>query len=148
MDDLKIGDPVVIGSVSAIVTALAGAVVVLFKVIMKAHNEQVASLSRMLLQSLNIAEVTANRKRAAEGKPPLEVLADVVPEHTSPPTTKQVISADTETIKARVAKVGLELEVPPLTDIEKKMLVITGDKMEVTTLSAEVEKATEKKEDV
>jgi hypothetical protein len=57
-------------------------------------------------------EEATNRARAAKGEPPLMTLAAVVPEHSSPTTTRQQEIAATATLRARLVAATLALGLP------------------------------------
>lgn len=58
-------------------------------------------------------EKAVNRKRAAEGLAPFEVMKPVVPEHSSPVTLAQQQTADISTMRARLVAATKELGLPP-----------------------------------
>lgn len=75
-------------------------------------NYRIDALTGIAKSSTSASEIATNRLRAREGKPPLHRIADVVPEHSSPVTPKQEAAGELATLRARVAAVATELDLP------------------------------------
>lgn len=128
--------------IGSIVTALAGAIGLLFKTLMKAKDDQNAQIieamkvqSEQLLKDKEILyadlkrerdsfrsmtvsavanlEIVANLIRRERGLAPLEKVAPVVPESNSPPTAQQIIAAEIATLRARIVAACLAVDFPP-----------------------------------
>lgn len=107
---------VVIGT---LLTALAGAVAVLFKMLTANRDAEIVALKanaaswEEMAKELGInIEKAVNRKRAAEGLAPFEVIKPIVPEHSSPVTMQQQSTADIGTMRARLVAAAKELNLP------------------------------------
>lgn len=106
--------------IGVLMSALAGVVVLLFKLLLAAKDAQIAELTtdrniyRQAAQdAMRVAEVATNKLRKERGLPPLPLLAAVVPEHQSPPSAKQIAVAELATLRALMVVIMAELELPP-----------------------------------
>lgn len=109
-----------LGVITTLVVALAGVCVFLFRLLLKAKDDRITELCHerdayrdALDRQLTTTEIAVRKLRAAKGQPPLPEVAPVVPEHRSPPTTKEWDTAAMQTARAREAVIALELGMPP-----------------------------------
>jgi hypothetical protein len=105
-----------------IIGPLAGAVVVIFRLLVVSHAAQIAaeksraeSYREMLIEANKALEDEVNTQRRNRGQEPLPVVAAVVPEHSSPVTKEQQETADLQTERARLTALTLALGLPPRT---------------------------------
>lgn len=75
----------------------------------KAKSQDLASVAT---DAVRVMQVAVDKKREAEGLPPVKPVADVKPEHHSPVTEAQQATADQATLRAAVTAAALELGVP------------------------------------
>jgi len=121
------------GIAVAVVTALAGAISMLFKLVMdsknaqiKALNDQIAGLvsiqksyEEMADEAIKSAKDTLNFYRQQEGKPPVIFDAKVISESHSPSTALQRLTADIATKRAALAKIKLTADQEPRVEPER-----------------------------
>lgn len=118
-------------AIGALMTALAGAVAVVFKLLIKSKDDQLAmaaaaaekrlrdeesqkkSYKEIAEEAVAMAELRVNRERGAAGRSAAKTVAPVVPEHSSPVSQEQQKTADLQTLRARVTAAGLDLKLPP-----------------------------------
>lgn len=104
--------------ITGLLATLVGAVSVIFKLLIASKDAQIASAvsdrnsyKGMYDDAMVALEIGINSKRRAEGKPPIQMLPPVVPEHNSEPTAVQqttaVIATDRARLTAMVADLGL-----------------------------------------
>ncbi len=113
------------------IASLSAAVALVFKLLMRSKDEQLAEMTsqrnsyrQMAYESTAHLETLARRKRDKDGKPPVEPLLPIVPEHDSPTTRKQLDAADLQTARAKLTAATLALELParapgPLPNVDK-----------------------------
>lgn len=107
-------------AIGALLAALASAVGYVFRLLIKAKDDQIAlaleksekkSYQQMLEEALAIIETRIATKLA--DKPGVKPLAAVVPESSSPPTPEQKSVAELQTARAKLTAAALALGVPP-----------------------------------
>lgn len=106
-----------IAIIGALLLALSGAIVAIFKLLMLAKDSQVTDMKEQrdafkkgYERSIELLEVEAQKQELARGGIPIPKLAPVKPEHNSPTTEKQQMSADLSTLKAREVAAKLMLQ--------------------------------------
>lgn len=104
---------------SALLVGLSGAVVVIFKMLIAAKDEQLKdsesraqSYKEMAEEAIKNLEAKVNELRSASGRPNFPVVPDVVPEHNSPTSPKQQATADLQTLRARLVAATVQLGLP------------------------------------
>lgn len=104
-------------AIAGLLSALAGAVVYVFKLLMKAKEDQIAlaleksrtkSYQEMLDESMAILE----HRLQKSGVPVPRQIAAVVPEHNSPTTPEQEATAKLQTDRARLTELTLIAGLP------------------------------------
>jgi hypothetical protein len=117
----------------ALLSALAAAIAYLFKALLalekekssqtiKALDERVSVLSsrvtsfeQISMEALRILDDVASKTLGEDRKPLLQIVAPVVPEHSSPPTREEIDTARLATARARLTAASLALDIPPRT---------------------------------
>lgn len=110
--------------ITALGTALVGCIGILFRALMASRDaamkdmtSQRDSYQKIASQSIAALELVANRARKARGEPAFQSIPDVVPDHNSPPTEKQVEQAKYHTLLARGTRAARLLDLPPLSTL-------------------------------
>jgi len=105
--------------VSGLLTALAGAVALLFRQLiaskdaeLKAANSRADSYYEMAEEAIANLESAVNEKRALQGLPVSPVVPAVIAEHNSPTTLAQQRTADLQTMRARLVAATAALGLP------------------------------------
>lgn len=103
--------------VSAVVGALATAIVFLFGLVISGLRSQLAdanadtaSWMQMAKEAMGNLEIASAKIRSLTGAPQPPALIAVVPEQSSPPTKQQESTADIATMRARLVAANLNLE--------------------------------------
>ncbi len=106
--------------VGALLTGVIGALVAIFKLLMAAKDQQIADIKTsadnfksVAADAVRMMQEEQARRRRAEGKPHVDPLAPVEPEHQSPVTEAEEATAHLATLRAAVTAAALELGVPP-----------------------------------
>src|ERR1700684_4380576 len=123
-------------AIAGLLATLAGAGGVVFKLLIKNYDQQMADLKsqrdsyrQMNDESVRALESVVNAKRAASGKLPFAPLAAVVPEHSSPVTEKQQTVADIATVRAKLTAAKMELGLPPRDETEEERTKRIADEL-------------------
>lgn len=105
--------------IGTLVTALAGAVGGLFKMLMVSHERELKdvkesrqSYKAMADEATDKLVAVSVRQARSEGRTMPAALAAVVPEHSSPTTERQQDVADQQTIRAKLVAASLSLGLP------------------------------------
>jgi hypothetical protein len=135
-----------IAIITTLLGAVAGALVVIFKLLMAAKDQQIADIKEQRESYKKVAERTvdtleqvSNKKVIDAGGVPVPKISPIVPESNSPTSPAQQFSADLETLKARQLVASLVL-LPPVKPAEP------GKKEVDLTIAAQTIKATKPKE--
>lgn len=110
-----------IAVIGVLMAALSGAVALLFRSLMTSMSQQVKaaeaerdsykadrdSYKSMAIEAIENLEGAINRALEAKGKPRIRPLAAVIPEHSSPVTPGQEVTADISTMRARLVAATL-----------------------------------------
>lgn len=101
--------------IGGLLTALASAVAVLFKLVISGKDQQIkdAQSERDSYKEISLEAVDRIEKVAHKEKITVPYVAPVVPEHSSPTTSKQQDSANLQTLRARLVAATLQLGQPP-----------------------------------
>ncbi len=119
-----------IAVISTLLAAVVGALTVVFKLFLVTKDQQLKDRDidivkvredrdvwrSIAMDAQRVLISSEERRRTLEGKIPTRHLAAVVPEHQSPPTDAQVMTAEQATVRALVTAVAAELQVPPRMD--------------------------------
>lgn len=70
------------------------------------------SWQNIALSNTDDLERVANKLRRSKGQAPIKTLAAVIPESNSPPTEKQIQTANISTVRARQAMLRVDLDLP------------------------------------
>jgi len=97
---------------TVVVSALTGAMVFIFKLLMASKDEQLKSYKEIALEAVRNLELAANDKRMEQGRQMFPPLAPVVPEHSSPSSKDQRESAEIQTLRAKLVAAKLDLGLP------------------------------------
>jgi len=107
-------------AISAILTALVGAISYIFKLLMSSKDKQLEdeksrskSYQEIAHEAVTSLEASVNELRLVNGLQPFKVVAPVVPEHNSPVTEVQQDVADLQSLRARVTAASLFLKIAP-----------------------------------
>lgn len=105
-----------IAVIGVLLGGLCSAVVVVFKLLMRAKDHQLLDLiaqrksyKEIAADSVRALEQVANRIRGEQGMPPLTIIAPVVPEHSSPVSEMQKEVAELQTLRARCVAATLSI---------------------------------------
>jgi hypothetical protein len=135
-----------IAIITTLLGAVAGALVIIFRLLMAAKDQQIADIKEQRESYKKVAERTvatleqvSNQKVIDGGGVPIPKIAPIVPESNSPTTPSQQFSADLETLKARQLVASLVL-LPPVKAAE------AGEKEVDLTIEAQTIRATKPKE--
>lgn len=107
--------------ISALLSALVGALVFIFKLLMQSQNDKFelaikqSEDARKSYKQIAEEAVAVAEKRIGSKVPPV---AAVVSEHNSPPTEEQKAAAELQTLRARVTAVTKAAGLPPRTSGE------------------------------
>ena len=102
--------------VSGVVGALVTAIVFLFFMVLKGYQDALteekadtASWKQMAVEAMGNLENATVKIRELTGAPQPPALIAVIPERSSPPTEKQVATADIATMRARLVAANLNM---------------------------------------
>jgi hypothetical protein len=102
------------------ITVMAAAVAAMFWLGVRHYDAQIMELKQekdswkeMASEAIAGLQKVANMKRRKEGKEDFTVVAPVVPEHSSPVTSKQLNLAIMQTERAKLTAANLDLELEP-----------------------------------
>jgi len=123
-DGLVITTPTII----AVVTALAGAIIFMFKLYAASKEKLIDALESekkvyhdMAVEAIKSAKDTADFYRMKyEGKPPIVLAAPVISEGRSPSTREQRDTATLATLRASLAAIKLEMGQSPRIEPDHK----------------------------
>lgn len=125
--------------IGILLSALVGAVTMLFKLLIaakdQAYSSKLAELEsvkksyqEIAAEAVKSAVDTTNFYRAKEGKPPVLLVAPVISESHSPSTLIQREVAAIQTLRATVAQVKLEENQPPRKEPDR---AVSNDQAEI-----------------
>ena len=94
---------------TALLAALSGVVGLLFRQLLAAKDAHANDLEsdrdsyrRLALEATGLVEHSVNRLRHIRGEEPLPAMPHVIPEHNSPSTAQQLMTAEMATLSARL----------------------------------------------
>lgn len=103
--------------ITGLLGAIAAALTAVSKLLLAAKDEQIKELreqrdsfKKVADRAVSALESEAERRQIARGESPIPMIAPVVREHNSPPTERQRIAADFETLNARQVAAKLAIE--------------------------------------
>jgi hypothetical protein len=110
-------DVLVIVIIALLLLALVGCAWLMARLVGSIHAALLEAKTAEATSCRQIAEIAvtelervANEARAARGEGPFEVIAAVIPEHQSPTTERQRITAEIATLRARLVAARRNLE--------------------------------------
>lgn len=140
---------VAIGIAVAIVGSVAGALGLVFKLLVASYDARLAAVTterdnwkQGMREAVSNLRHAANEKRVRSGKEPYEELEPVVPEHSSPATKEQREVAELQTVRAALVAATKDLGLPPReTDVTSQAIeVAEGAKVVADKLAEEKNK--------
>lgn len=132
--------------ISTLMAGMAGTVVYVHRLLMENQAARIKAVETerdnwkaLGLEAASVTLTAANNARIKEGRPPLKVLADVVPEHNSPVTPEQFRTAELATVRAAVVAATLDLGIDPrILPLQDKTQQVADKAAEVAVKAAEV----------
>lgn len=126
MGQVVIDTTIAIGIATSIVLAVVSAVALLFKLLIASYEARMTSYEAQITtitaerdnwkqgmrEAVGNLRLEANKKRLRHGQAPYEELADVVPEHSSPPTAAEKETAELQTVRAALVAATKDLDLP------------------------------------
>ncbi len=122
-----------IGVVTLLLGAVAGALVFIFRLLLKAKDEQIAreredtkDYRAIAVDAAKALAVATDRVQLAPGRQNVPALAPVIPERHSEVTEEQIDTANKATLRAVVTAATLKLGLPPRTIEEPEPVIAPG----------------------